>query len=190
MSASAASASRSRRPNRSKAEPAGHAGAWPSKCGISSAPYCGLREAANNARAHLGIGGIHGDSNRIDRHVRLVLESLVPARSRLDRHDGDLQSAIRLDAVYRAAQPEARNDARRIAVDVLAADHSADLVLAAAGLSGRPLRPAPADFGRRADVGRRLGAVGLCRQYLGALLHLRRSSAASAPASSMSASSV
>ena len=107
-------------------------------------------------------------------HIGLVLEPLESARSRPDRHDGDLQPAICLDAVHRPAQPEARNDARRIAVDVLAADHPADLVLAVAGLSGRPLRPAAPDLGRRAVVRRRLGAVELCRQPLGAVLHLRR----------------
>ena len=106
--------------------------------------------------------------------IGLVLESLEPACARLDRHDGDLQPAIRLDAVHRAAQPEARNDAGRIAVDVLAAHHPADLVLADAGLPGRSLRPAALDLGRRADVGRRLGAVELRRQSLGALFHLRR----------------
>src|SRR6185437_11494553 len=120
------------------------------------------------------IGGIHGDSNRIHRYDRLVLESLVSTRSRLDRDDVDLEPAIRVDTFHRSAEPEARNDARPTAVDVLAADHSTDLVLAAAGLSGRSLRPASSDLGRRGDVGWRLGAVGLCRQYLGALLHLWR----------------
>ena len=104
----------------------------------------------------------------------LVSQPLEPAHPRRHRHDGDLQPAICLDAVHRPAQPKARHDAGGTAVDVLAADHPANLVLAVPGLSGRPLRPAPADLGRRPFVRRQLGAFRLCRQYLGALLHLWR----------------
>src|SRR5579863_8002922 len=66
---------------------------------------------------------------------RLVLESVGPTRPRPRCHDGDLVAAICLDAVYRAAQSEAWNNAYRITVDVFVAHYSADLVLPAAGIS-------------------------------------------------------
>src|ERR1700739_4265195 len=103
---------------------------------------------------------------RLKRSKALVSQSLEPARARADRDDVDLEPAIRLDAVHRAAQCQAWDHAGRAAMDLLAVDHPADLVLAAAGLSGRQIRAAPSDLDRRADVGRRLRAVELCRQRL------------------------
>src|SRR6185437_3750268 len=81
-------------------------------------------------------GGEHHDGNRTDANYRLVLESLGTTRPRPDRHDGDLVPAICVDALHRSAQSKARNDACGIAVDLFAAHHSANLVLAGAGLSG------------------------------------------------------
>jgi MFS transporter len=117
--------------------------------------------------------GSHDDFGAVSSNG-LVLESLVSTRSRRDRHDGDLLAAICVDAVHRTVEPETRYDARGIAVDILAAHHSANLVLAAPGLSRRQVRPAAFDLGRRADGRRRLGSLGLCRQHLGAVFHLRR----------------
>lgn len=67
----------------------------------------------------------------------MVLESLVTTRSWLDRHDGDLVTAICVDAVHRTVEPETRNDTRGTAVDILSANYFANLVLAASGLSRR-----------------------------------------------------
>src|SRR5579872_324499 len=78
--------------------------------------------------------GIQHGCRNVRGNFCMVLESLVATYSRPDRDDGDLVAAIRLDAVHRPAQSETRNDAGGVAVDVLAAHHPADLVLAAAGL--------------------------------------------------------
>ena len=109
-----------------------------------------------------GTRGRHHDRCRPNRAHRLVSQSLESADPRHHRHDGDLQSAICLDAVHRPAQSKARHDAGAIAVDVLAPDHPADLAVAIPGLSGRPFRPAPADRDRRVAVRRQLGRLGIC----------------------------
>src|SRR4051812_35446411 len=105
----------------------------------------------------------YGNSRNEGGRARVVLEPLVSTRARPDRDDGDLQSTVCVDALHRAAQPETWNDAGRTAVDVLIADHPANLVLAGAGVPRRPLRSAAADLDWRADVGWRLGAVELRR---------------------------
>src|SRR5262249_48097590 len=103
-------------------------------------------EFAGRARRPLGAdrlvrtGGWHDNRSAVNSDG-MVLESLVSTCARRDRHDGDLVAAICVDAVHRAAEPEAGDDACGAAVDILAADHPADLVLAAAGLSRRQVRP-------------------------------------------------
>jgi hypothetical protein len=58
-------------------------------------------------------GACRGDCefNEFNDFDRVVLEPLVPTRSRPGRHDGDLITAICMDAVHGTAQPKARNDA-------------------------------------------------------------------------------
>src|SRR5581483_9210642 len=63
-------------------------------------------------------GARHGDGYDGRGNNRVVLESLGSACSRPDRHDGDFQPAICVDAVHGPAQSEARHYARRIAVDL------------------------------------------------------------------------
>src|SRR6478752_4160389 len=103
------------------------------------------------------IGGLcdddgFGGSARFD-----DIDALDTTRAGLDRDDGDLEPAIRLDAVHRAAQSKARHHAGRAAVHLLAAHHPADLLLAVPGVPGRPLRAKTPDLDRRHHVGRQLG---------------------------------
>ncbi len=112
------------------------------------------------------------EHRRRSRIEGLVPQPLEPTHPRRDRHDGDLQSAICLDAVHRPSQPKTRNDAGGTAVDRLAADHPANLVFAVSGLPGRPLRPPPPHFSRCFVVWRQLDPLRVGRQYLGALLDL------------------
>src|SRR5208283_4018084 len=109
-----------------------------------------------------GTGGTSDD--RCSDNARLVFKPLGPAHSRRDRHDGDLQPAICVDAVYRASQPEARDDACGAAVDLFPPHHPADVVLAVPGLLGGPVRPAPADHDRGAAVRRQLDLIRLGQQ--------------------------
>src|SRR5690242_5497664 len=102
-----------------------------------------------------------------------LLEALDSTDTRADRHDVDLEPAVHVDLVHGSTEPEARYYARRAAMDLLPSHHSPDLVLAIPGLPGRSLRPARPDLDRGPHVGRQLGALGLCRQHLDALSHLR-----------------
>src|SRR5579859_3251701 len=101
------------------------------------------------------------------------IDALVSACARLDRDDVDLEPAICLDAVHRAAQSKARHHVGRAAVHLLAANHPADLLLAVPGVPGRPLRAKTPDLARRYHVGRQLGAGGAGPKPHRALPHLR-----------------
>src|SRR5262249_32860087 len=113
---------------------------WRDFCTDIPTCRCRPRERRNKCRAKRAtvcIRGVrHGDSYGDHAGICVVLESLVSTRARRDRHDGDLQSTICMDAIYRSDQPEARNDTRRTAMDVLSAHYSSDVVLSTPGLSG------------------------------------------------------
>src|SRR5262249_25542312 len=111
---------------------------------------------------------------RYCRTESLASQSLEPAVARRDRHDGDLQPTIYLDALHRAAQSEIRYDACRIAVDVLVVDRPANVVFTVPGVSGRPFRAAPTYLCGGATVGRKLGRIRSSRQYLAFVPDLRR----------------
>src|SRR5690349_5267830 len=121
------------------------------------------------------IRGVRHDDSDGDRTINgMVLESLGPARARLDCDDGDLQPAVCVDSIHRPTQPKNGDDPCGAAVDVLVAYYIANVVLTFTGLSGRPLRAEVADLGWRADVRRWMGIVELRRQYLGSLLYVWR----------------
>src|SRR6185312_2537278 len=81
----------------------------------SIGPFSGLR-VAEKAQimpcALCATGGVSHGCRNVRGNVRMVLESLVATHLGPDRHDGDLVAAICVDAVYRSAQSETRNDAR------------------------------------------------------------------------------
>src|SRR6185437_3432809 len=77
------------------------------------------------------------------------LDALDSTRARPDRNDVDLEPAICVDAVHRAAQSKTRHHAGRASVHLLAPHHPADLLLAVPGIPGRPLRAETPDLARR-----------------------------------------
>src|SRR3569832_885522 len=85
-------------------------------------------------------------------------QPLAATAVRPDLHDGDLQPAIRVDAVYQADAGAVRRHAVAAADHVLDPDRAANLSVAVPRLSGGSLRPAPLAVGRRAADRRELGA--------------------------------
>src|ERR1700743_3633068 len=65
--------------------------------------------------------------------------------ARCDHDDVDLEPAICLDAVHQAVSGRASRQPAGDPDHLHHRDRAADLLLAGAGLSGRPLRPAPPD---------------------------------------------
>src|SRR5262249_55517924 len=108
-------------------------------------------------------GGI--DDSRSDRTIEITKQSMDPTSPRRCRHDGDLEPPVCLDAVYWSPKPETRHDADPNPVGVLAADHTADILLPISSLSCRSLRTKASDLGRCDHVGRKLDAVLLCQQF-------------------------
>src|SRR5262249_9812722 len=83
-----------------------------------------------------GQGWCHDNCSAVNSNC-MVLESLVSARSRRDRYDGDLLASICVDAVHRAVESETGNEPCGTAVDILSTYYFANVVFTTSGLSRR-----------------------------------------------------